>query len=134
MRCVTGSTRRGLTRGEESEEGGERGLLREGSAERPLSFFSTFLGGLKIDAKMVPKKLPKWCPKGTPKVSQNHQNGLQKPSQNGVPKKHQKMMIFRTPKCGSSVINTSKIDEIQLSFLTPFWVSFWRFFGSPNGG
>ena len=43
-------------------------------------------------------------------------------------------MIFRTPKCGSSVVNKCKIDEIQLLILTPFWVSFWRCFGSPNGG
>ena len=55
MRCLSGSTRRGLTRGEESEEGGERVLLREDGAEEPLHF-SMFLGGLKIDAKMVPKK------------------------------------------------------------------------------
>ena len=71
MRCLGGSTRRGLTRGEESEEGGDSVLLREGVAEEPLHF-SMFLGGLKIDAKMVPKKYPKWSPNGTPKVSQKH--------------------------------------------------------------
>ena len=53
--ACSGAPRRGLTRGEESEEGGERALLYEGSGERPL-LFSIFLGGLKIDTKMVPKK------------------------------------------------------------------------------
>ena len=55
VRCIAGSTRRGLTRGEESEEGGECELLCEGGAEGPLHF-SMFLGDLKIEAKMVPKK------------------------------------------------------------------------------
>ena len=27
-----------------------------------------------------------------------------------------------------------KIDDFQVLILTPFWVSFWRCFGSPNGG
>ena len=63
----------------------------------PIRF--NVLGGLKIDAKMVSKKYPKWSPKGTPKVSQNHQNGLQKPSQNRVPKTHQKIVVFRTLEC-----------------------------------
>ena len=133
MRCIAGSTRRGLTRGEESEEGGDSVPLRQDGREGPLHF-SMFLGGLKIDAKMVPKKLPKLSSKGTPKVSQNHQNGLQKPSQNRVPKKHRKMMIFSTLQCGSCIVNNSKIDDFQVLILTPFWVSFWRCFGSPNGG
>ena len=34
----SGAPRRGLTRGEESEEGGERALLSEGVADRPLHF------------------------------------------------------------------------------------------------
>ena len=55
VRCVAGSTRRGLTRGEESEEGGDSVQMREGLAEDPL-LFPMFLGGLKIDRKMVPKK------------------------------------------------------------------------------
>ena len=67
-------------------------------------------------------------------MSQNHQNGFQKSSQNGVQKKHQKMRIFSTLKCGSSVVNTNKIKEFQVLILTPFWVSFWMSFGSPNGG
>ena len=53
--ACSGAPRRGLTRGEESEEGGDSVHLREDGAEEPLHF-SMFLGGLKIDAKMVPKK------------------------------------------------------------------------------
>ena len=41
---VSGAPRRGLTRGEESEEGGDSALLCQGSADRPLHF-SMFLGG-----------------------------------------------------------------------------------------
>ena len=67
-------------------------------------------------------------------MSQNHQNGLQKPSQNRVPKKHRKMIIFSTPECGQSVGNRRIINEFQVLVLAPFWVSFWRCFGSPNGG
>ena len=52
---LAGAPRRGLTRGEESEEGGVCVRLRQDGAEGPLHF-SMFLGGLKIDAKMVPKK------------------------------------------------------------------------------
>ena len=43
-------------------------------------------------------------------------------------------MIFNTPECSQSAVNISKIDEIQLWMLTSSWVSFWRCFGSPNGG
>ena len=35
---IQGSTRRGLTRGEESEEGGDSVQMREGLAEDPLLF------------------------------------------------------------------------------------------------
>ena len=53
--ACSGAPRRGLTRGEESEEGGERVQQRQDGADQPLHF-SMFLGGLKIDAKLVPKK------------------------------------------------------------------------------
>ena len=43
-------------------------------------------------------------------------------------------MMFKTPGCGSSVINTSKINDFQVLILTPFCVSFWRCFGNSNGG
>ena len=83
---------------------------------------------------MVTKTWPKWAPKGTPKVSKNKQHGLQKASQKRVPKKHQKIAIFNTPECSQSVVNSCKINDFQVLVLTPFWVSFWRCFGSPNGG
>ena len=85
-----------ITRGEESEERGDSALLRECAAEGPLHF-SMFWGSLKINVKMLPNKCSTWSPKGTPKVSQHHQNGFQKASQNGVPTKKQKMMIFSNP-------------------------------------
>ena len=83
--------------------------------------------------KWYPKSDQHGLQKGPQKVSQNHQNGFQKASQNGVPKKHRTIMIFSTLECGSSIVNNSKIDEIQVLVLAPFWVSFWRCFGSPNG-
>ena len=43
-------------------------------------------------------------------------------------------MIFSTLQCGSCIVNNSKIDDFQVLILAPFWVSFWRCFGSPNGG
>ena len=52
---VSGSTRRGLTRGEESEEGGDSVRSREDGAKQNINF-SMFLGHLKIDAKMIHKK------------------------------------------------------------------------------
>ena len=43
-------------------------------------------------------------------------------------------MIFSTPECSQGVVNSCKIDDFQVLVLTLFWVSFWRCFGSPNGG
>ena len=43
-------------------------------------------------------------------------------------------MISSTLQCGWSVVNISKIDDFQVFMLIPCWVSFWRCFGSPNGG
>ena len=52
---LAGAPRRGLTRGEESEEGGDS--VHYSQDPLPLwGHFSMFLGGLKIDAKMVSKK------------------------------------------------------------------------------
>ena len=53
--ACSGAPRRGLTRGEESEEGGDSVRRRADGAEENITF-SMFLGGLKIDTKMVPKK------------------------------------------------------------------------------
>ena len=84
--------------------------------------------------KLYPKSDQNGLQKGTPKQSQNHKNGLQKRSQKGGPKKHRKNTIFSTSECSQSVINTHQFDDFQVLVLTPFWVSFWRCFGSPNGG
>ena len=43
-------------------------------------------------------------------------------------------MISNALEYGSCIVNSYKINEFQLLILTPFWVSFWRCFGSPNGG
>ena len=66
MRCIWGSTRRGLTRGEESEEGGDSVHEREDGAKGPLHFFNVFGGsknrcknGTQTVTKMVPKRDPK---------------------------------------------------------------------------
>ena len=77
VRCVGGSTRRGLTRGEESEEGGDSVQWRQD----PLPFFDVFGGSknrckngtqkvTKIVSKRDPNsepKSPKWAPKNIPK-------------------------------------------------------------------
>ena len=73
-------------------------------------------------------------PKGSPKVSKIDEKEVSKRHRKKDPKKVAKMMIFKTPQCGSSVINNSKIDDFRVLVLGPFWVSFWRCFGSPNGG
>ena len=45
------------------------------------------------------------------------------------------MNIFSTPECGqSAVVIGAKIYQFPPLVLTPFWVSFWRCFGNPNGG
>ena len=66
VRCVAGSTRRGLTRGEESEEGGDSALLREDGAEENITF-SNFLGGLKSIQKWYPKSDQNCLQKGPQK-------------------------------------------------------------------
>ena len=75
VRCVTGSTRRGLTRGEESEEGGACNINR-GRGRGAPPFFDVFGGSkpffdvfwdLNIDAKMVPQKVTKMVAKRDPK-------------------------------------------------------------------
>ena len=43
-------------------------------------------------------------------------------------------MIFSTLECGSCIANNNKIHDFHILILTPFWVSCWRCFGSPNGG
>ena len=70
-----------------------------------------------------------------PQSDQNGiQSGPQKSPNPGCKKKLRIHVMVWTPECASSVVNTSKIDEIQVLFFASFWVSFWRCFGSPLGG
>ena len=73
-------------------------------------------------------------PKGSPKGSKIDEKEVQKGYLEKGTKKVPKMMIFMTLECGQSVVNSSKIDDLRCSVLGPFWVSFWRCSGSPNGG
>ena len=73
-------------------------------------------------------------PKGSPKGSKIDEKEVSKRYLKKGPKKVPKMMIFRTPQCGSSVVNNGKIDDFYVFVLGPFGVSFWGRFGSPNGG
>ena len=73
-------------------------------------------------------------PKGSPKWSKIDQKEVQKRYLEKGTKKALKMMIFRPPECGQSIVNSSKIDDFRCSVLGPFWVSFWECFWSPNGG
>ena len=56
------------------------------------------------------------------------------PKASGLKNNNEKHIIFSTLECGSCIVNNSKIDDFQVLILTPFWVSFWRYVGSPNGG
>ena len=59
-------------------------------------------------------------------VDQSHLNSPLRRS-----KKHSKNADVQR---GSSVVNNNTINVFQVLMLTPFWVSCWRSFGSPNGG
>ena len=93
-----------------------------------------FLGGLKIDAKRVPKKWRKLSPKGTPKVSQNHQNGLQKPSQKRVPKKHRKNDDFQHPHTPLDRALAAARARFSLFDKMCLWHPFGSHFGGVLGG
>ena len=84
-------------------------------------FFRVFFGAQRV-------------PKGSPKGSKIDEKEVSKRYLKKGPKKASKMMIFRTPQCGSSIVNNSKIDDFHVWILTPCWVPVWRSFGSPNGG
>ena len=73
-------------------------------------------------------------PKGSPKGSKIDEKEVSKRYLKKGPKKVSKMVIFRTPQCGASIVNNSKIDDFRVLVLGPFLVSFWGCFGSPNGG
>ena len=78
-----------------------------------------------LDAQRVPK--------GSPKGSKSDEKEVSKRYLKKGPKKGPKIVIFGTPGCVSSIVNSSKIDVFQCSVLDPFGVSFWGRFGSPNG-
>jgi len=90
-----------------------------------VSFFGVFFRML-FGRPKSPQRVPK-------RVQNRWKRGLEKVSKKG-PKKVPKMMIFRTPQCGSSAVNNSKIDDLCVLVLALFWVSFWGRLGSPNGG
>ena len=73
-------------------------------------------------------------PKGSPKGSKIDEKEVSKRYLKKGPKQVSKMMIFWTPQCGPSVVNSDKIDDFYVFVLGPFGVSFWGRFGSPNGG
>ena len=72
-------------------------------------------------------------PKGSPKGSKIDEKEVSKRYLKKGPKKVAKMMICRTPQCGSSIVNNTKINDFRVLVLAPFWVSFWGRLGSPNG-
>ena len=78
--------------------------------------------------------MPKGGPRASPKGSKIDEKEVSKRYLQKGRKKTSKMMISRTPGCGSSVVNNGKINVVVVFVLGPFWVSFWRCFGSPNGG
>ena len=65
-----------------------------------------------------------WCPKGPPKGINIDEKEVSKRYLKKGPKKAAKMMIFKTPRCGSSVVNNSKIDDFLISCWDPFWCHF----------
>ena len=106
--AVSGSTRRGLSRGEESEEGWGACTTEPSRFPSTPSFFDVFRGsknrcknGTQKVTNMVSKRDPKsepksptWVPKGIPKWGS---------------RKRRKMLIFSTLECGSCIINKCKI-------------------------
>ena len=59
-------------------------------------------------------------PKGSPKGSKIDEKEVSKRYLKKGPKKVPKMMIFKTPQCGSSVVNNSKINDFSISYWDPF--------------
>ena len=71
-------------------------------------------------------------PKGSTKGSKIDEEEVSKRYLKKGPKKVPKMMILWTPQCGSSVVNSSKIDDFQVLVLGPFWLPFSVLFGVQN--
>ena len=63
-------------------------------------------------------------PKGSPKGSKIDEKEVSKRYLKKGPKKASKIMIFRTPQCGASIVNNSKIDVFLFSCWDPFWYHF----------
>ena len=63
-------------------------------------------------------------PKGSPKGSKIDEKEVSKRYLKKGPEKAPKMMILWTPRCGSSIVNNSKIDDFYVFVLGPFWFHF----------
>ena len=112
-----------------------RGELDNDLDEGPLPFgvsfrlFSVFGKESQKRSQKISKNVSQMgSQKGAKIVEMRSQNDPQK----RVPKKASNMIIFWTPECSQSVVNSSKIDDFQVLVLSPFWVSFWMLFGVPN--
>ena len=90
-----------------------------------MSFFGVFFRVL-FGAQRVPK--------GSPKGSKIDEKEVSKRYLKKGPTTFAKMMICRTPQCGSSVVNNGKINDFRVLVLALLLVSFWGRFESPSGG
>ena len=76
-----------------------------------MSFFGVFFRVL-FGAQRVPK--------GSPKGSKIDEKEVSKRYLKKGPKKEAKMKIFKSPQCGSIIVNNSKINDFRVLFLAPF--------------
>ena len=106
-------------------------MLEEGPLPFGVSFrlFSVLWKGSQKRSQKISKNVSQMGPQKRAKIVEMRS---QKDPQKRVLKKASKMIIFWTPECSQSVVNSSKIDDFQVLVLSPFWVSFWRCFGVPN--
>ena len=83
-------------------------------------FFRVFFGAQRV-------------PKGSPKGFKIDEKEVSKRYLKKGPKKEPKMMTFRIPQCGASVVNNGEINVFGVPVLGRSWGSFWRCFWSRNG-
>ena len=104
-------------------ERASRSLAKTGSSFRSflVSFFAVFFGMLF------------GCPKGSKRVPKMVQNRSKRGSETVLEKGYQKSFNNDEFRC-QSVVNNSKINDFDALVLDTFWDSFWRCFGSPDGG